>query len=89
MSYLPKEPSWKLKHKKDPSYDPDNLKPKLISLVSPLPKKGHPDRISYSKTDLIRMNKQEQTDLIKQLDPSKPIPRLEKDRVNLILELLS
>lgn len=44
--------------------------------------------LKYTEKELKKMNKKQQTDLIKELDPTAKIPKLEKDRIKLILKLI-
>jgi len=45
------------------------------------------ETVKYAEQELIDMNKQEQADLIEKLSPGTKVPRLEKNRVALIIKL--
>lgn len=75
MSYLNNHPSWETRQQREERQEikEPEVSEKVIQ--------------KFTRSELIDMTKEEQTIIIRELDPKLKIPRYESDRVNLILKL--
>ena len=74
--YLDPQPAWKKQRKQDPSFDPEEK----VAVINKSSKK-------LTEKQIYDLIKSEQVALINKLDSKANIPRLEADRVKLILDL--